>query len=617
MGKKTYKQTLVIAASVFILLVCSLALVINQSTVANIFTNVINFLETVELKTFDARQRINASSRETSDDVVILAIDERTYSALTERFGEWPIPRDVYADIINYIERDSPKAICLDLLFISSIKSSLESDKYLSKTIAKYENVFTSMNFDFETAETRLPIDLPSGLKVNIKNYSKIEPQKNININFPNCRKILPEILNSTKNIGLINATPSIDGIYREFSPFFVYKNEYYPNLSTKLLMQLEEQKTKKKIDELIINSNNQLEIGEYKIPLQKNATSILHWYDRNNSFAQVSFLDVYKSMKGEKTLNKIPKNYFKDKIIYVGTSAVALYDIKSSPITSVMPAVNLHTTFVNNALDNSFIVRLNPLADFLITFTLSVLLIFFLFRIKRPTICFLVTILLTVGYILFSGWIMKVYDIWIPIILPVISLLLTFTAVYVVKYLLKSRDLEYTYKLATTDGLTELYNHRYFQEQLIINIENSKRYGTSFSLLLIDIDFFKKFNDKYGHQAGDNVLKQVSQILKKTVRVSDIVCRYGGEEMTIILPNTAKQEAVLTAQKICNIVANTPFKLGQNNIQTVTISLGVSTYPENGVSSTDIIGYADKGLYKAKENGRNQVGLADDVSAN
>lgn len=114
---------------------------------------------------------------------------------------------------------------------------------------------------------------------------------------------------------------------------------------------------------------------------------------------------------------------------------------------------------------------------------------------------------------------------------MPVLSMAVVFTAVYIAKYILKSRDFEYQYALATTDGLTELYNHRYFQEQMIHNVETAKRYNSEFSLIIIDIDFFKKFNDNYGHQSGDAVLKQVAQILKKNVRATDIACRYGGEE--------------------------------------------------------------------------------------
>ena len=132
----------------------------------------------------------------------------------------------------------------------------------------------------------------------------------------------------------------------------------------------------------------------------------------------------------------------------------------------------------------------------------------------------------------------------------------------------------------------------------------------TNFSLILIDIDFFKKFNDKYGHQAGDAVLKHVAKTLKSSVRSEDLVCRYGGEEMAIILNNVNKEIAIKTAQKICDAIASRNYELTPEITVNITISLGVASYPDNGKTPEELIEYADKGLYKAKENGRNQVGL-------
>ncbi|MBQ4122764.1 GGDEF domain-containing protein, partial [bacterium] len=162
---------------------------------------------------------------------------------------------------------------------------------------------------------------------------------------------------------------------------------------------------------------------------------------------------------------------------------------------------------------------------------------------------------------------------------------------------------------LATTDGLTELYNHRFFQEQMKTMIAEAKKEDTNFSLVLLDIDFFKKFNDTYGHQAGDAVLKHVARTLKMCVRKDDYVCRYGGEEMTILLNNIPEEIALKTAEKICAAIAEKKYKLSPELEVNVTISLGVATYPENGKTAEELIEYADKCLYNAKENGRNQVG--------
>ena len=127
--------------------------------------------------------------------------------------------------------------------------------------------------------------------------------------------------------------------------------------------------------------------------------------------------------------------------------------------------------------------------------------------------------------------------------------------------------------------------------------------------MIIIDIDFFKKFNDTYGHQAGDAVLRQVAQTLKKNSRTTDFVCRYGGEEMSIILPNTTNEEAMNNANRLCKAIAERPFQLNSTETGNVTISLGVATFPDNAQTPQELIEYADKCLYYAKEHGRNQVG--------
>jgi len=218
-------------------------------------------------------------------------------------------------------------------------------------------------------------------------------------------------------------------------------------------------------------------------------------------------------------------------------------------------------------------------------------------------------TILFGIAYLFISYYLMELYNLWIPVVMPVISIMAAFALSFLAKYLLKARDFEYQYKLATIDGLTELYNHRYFQDTLRKQIDIARRYNQAFSLIIIDIDFFKKFNDTYGHQAGDAVLRQVAKILKNNSRATDYVCRYGGEEMTIILPNTSAEDALFNANRICKAVADTPFHLTPVDKVNVTISLGVSTFPDNAQTPQDLIEWADKGLYYAKEHGRNQVG--------
>lgn len=570
-----------------------------------------NFFSAIENKTFDARQSILAPYKKVSKDIAIVAVDDESYEYLLEKYGEWPISRNIYSDVITYLENQKASAIAFDLMFVKSLKSSVNADKKLAGTIAKYDNVFTAINFDDQSFDLRKPQNLPDRLKANIHNESKIN-LKNEFTSFKNCRLIVKEILDTTSNIGHINLVRDEDGIARTLQPFAVYKDNYYPHLALKVALKHLENKENLKFEDYKIDKNGQIKIGSRNLPLNPQASVILNWYglsgkNTDTTFEYVPMWKIEKSIyEGAKL---IPDNYFDGKIVYIGTSAMSLFDLKSVPTDRVFPGVEIHTTFINNVLDNNFIKRVSPLADVLICLALSLFVGMILLKNESTVMSCLVAILTVIVYIIAATLLMFYFNIWVGIIMQIAAIIFVFIACYLAKYIVKSRDLEYTYALATTDGLTELYNHRYFQEQMIQNIETGKRYNRPFSLIMIDIDFFKKFNDTYGHQSGDAVLRQVAQILKRNVRSTDIVCRYGGEEMAIILTNTDNEQALITAEKICNAVSEHPLKLVNGNDVKVTISLGVATYPKQGETAPEMIKYADDCLYIAKENGRNQVG--------
>ncbi len=163
--------------------------------------------------------------------------------------------------------------------------------------------------------------------------------------------------------------------------------------------------------------------------------------------------------------------------------------------------------------------------------------------------------------------------------------------------------------QLALKDGLTGLYNHRYFQEALDRELSRAKRYGHPLSLIMIDIDHFKRFNDTYGHQQGDTVLKRISQIISSSLRDSDIAARYGGEEFAVILPQTDLKGATACAERLRQRVETERIELNGKPVQ-VTISLGVSsTCPSrNCITKGQFIEITDRALYHSKKNGRNRV---------
>jgi diguanylate cyclase (GGDEF)-like protein len=160
--------------------------------------------------------------------------------------------------------------------------------------------------------------------------------------------------------------------------------------------------------------------------------------------------------------------------------------------------------------------------------------------------------------------------------------------------------------RLAITDGLTGLFNHRHFQERLSQEFNRLGRFSEPISLLIIDIDHFKEINDTYGHPAGDTVLKDVVNIVRKTIRNIDIPARYGGEEFAVILLGTDARGAMNMAERLRKAVMNTTFSAGKN-IFKVTVSIGISTYPHGIRRKEELIERADKALYHAKRTGRNR----------
>jgi len=157
-------------------------------------------------------------------------------------------------------------------------------------------------------------------------------------------------------------------------------------------------------------------------------------------------------------------------------------------------------------------------------------------------------------------------------------------------------------YKEAITDGLTQLYHHRYFKMRLDQEMERSKRHGYPLSLIMVDLDFFKNFNDTYGHLKGDLALKGLSRLLKHNFRTTDIISRYGGEEFTIILPNTSNIDATIMAKKIGQKVSDAILGPSQ-----VTVSIGVIGY-DGKMTRQELIKKTDSAMYNAKKNGRNRV---------
>jgi diguanylate cyclase (GGDEF)-like protein len=167
------------------------------------------------------------------------------------------------------------------------------------------------------------------------------------------------------------------------------------------------------------------------------------------------------------------------------------------------------------------------------------------------------------------------------------------------------------SYKNAITDRLTKMYNFGYFTEQLYKEFSKAKRYNYPVSLIIIDIDHFKNYNDSNGHQEGNVALVKTAGIIMKNARDSDTVARYGGEEFILMLPQTTGPEGQILAERIRHNIETTSYSGDEKQPSgKVTISCGIASFPEDGNTSSELIEKADMALYYSKNNGRNRVTL-------
>ena len=518
--------------------------------------------------------------------MVVVTIGESDINSL----GKWPLSDDILSKLITKIEQQQPRAIGLDIYRDLPVEPGTE----------KLEAVLGST---------------PHLIGVEKAVGEQVKPN---------------EILKKQEQVALADVVVDRDGKVRRGLLSIQRNNgQIQLGLATRLaLMYL----AAEDVELQAVGDTAKRSLGKATfIPFQKkdggyvNADTggfqiLLNFRGTEESFYQVSITDV---LNGD-----IPKDLMKDRLVFIGSTAQSLNDLFATPYSSdlnrspylagVFIHANLASQIISAALDGRQLIQVaqEPLEWLWIltwaTVGSGVSLVMLhrnsfskhdLSLAKSTTICIIIpgAILLGSGYVFFlSGW-------WLPVISPLFALVGSTIAVS--SYHRQNQKI-----LASIDGLTQIPNRRFFDQFLEQHWLEAKRKQQNLCLILCDVDHFKKYNDTYGHQAGDLCLQKVATVLSQSVRSQDLAARYGGEEFAIVLPDTDAQIAMNIAQTIKERLSQLqiPHSSSQAS-EYVSLSCGVATTSNNVfLSPQDLIAHADRALYQAKERGRNCAVLAE-----
>ncbi len=504
-----------------------------------------------------------------SNKIIIIELDEDCIF----KVGRWPWKRTWHAALTRAVKELGARALYFDILF--SEDASEEEDDVFSAAIEEAKNVYLPFAFPERTT------DIENAL-------------------FP-----IEKFSSYARGLGSFNSYPDADGSLRSLPMVFPSGDDVYFHVALKLAMDYDGLRFIEVRDDNLILFDTKNEI---KIPVIDGQKMLINWLDRwKYTFKHYSYLDVLSAYQDISEGRKpfINTDPFQDSICLVGATAIGLYDIAAIPIEPEYPAIGAIATAVNNILDRQFVARVSDWRYWSLIFILALIpsLLISGEKVTRET---LFTALIAVLFIVVDLCLFK-RQLWLDPSLPLLSLLSSHIAVSTYNFIRISAERKSFFNLAVTDGLTQLFNIRYFTiilktECMIAKSEVRKQ----FCVVMTDIDHFKHFNDTYGHRIGDLVLKSVSDVLKDSVRLSDVVARYGGEEMIILLRGADLRGGLNVAEELRNKVESKKVTDGRNTYK-VTISAGVANFKPNDNEET-IIQRADKGLYKAKNSGRNRV---------
>lgn len=503
-----------------------------------------------------------------SSNIVFIEIAEDTLQVIRER----PFPRQYHGIMAEILKKWGAKAVLFNYLFEG-------------KTTPFDDEVFAE------------------SLKINAGNvYFPVVAEK-IGKKHSLLRSIT-EFESHARGIGHINMQTDQDGILRRFQPFVQVSGNYYPHIGLKIAYDILGKPIRSPQD--------------LPFKTDESGAVFIDWAGSwTDTFQHYSYLDVLKSFELAQKWKKplIDPKSFKDKICIVGHTAAGETDIKTTPIDSAFPGAGVIGNIINAGFHGKFARPATVNQNQAVLIVLGLCATLFLIPFKN-FISFLYIVVLIVIWIGTAYFLFLKHGVWFNLFQPINLILILFVFSALFSKSVSDREKILLYKLSTIDGLTKMAVRRYFEVRAKHEFEKAKHLKQTLSMVLLDIDHFKKINDTYGHQAGDSVLQQVAGIIhsvirfQKGYRAGDIVGRYGGEEFILLLPGTDIKAAAFTvAERLRHAVQANPIPVDGKLIP-VTISLGVASIHKSDSKFETIIKRADDALYRSKEEGRNRTSL-------
>ena len=547
--------------------------------------------ERLELLTSDLRFMLRPAKPHSSE-IVFIDMSEDSINAI----GRWPWPRRWHAALIAALSEYRPKAIALDVIF--SEPQDQTDDLALEEAIKNSQVVYLPVSYETRSATFK-------GIYKGDGIASVLEP--------------IPPLRRWIKGTGHINAMPDIDGVIRRVPPFITYEGMTTYQFGLKIgadAAGLKNDGVK------FYPQKNYMQLtypdGRIrKVPLDKNNQLIINWQGKwGRAFKHFSYIDVIKSYAAIKDGKKplIDLNLFKDKICIVGLTALGLIDIKPVPIENAYPAVGINAMVVDSVLKGDFVYEAPKIVNMFLILFVSLFVSLYLSRFKIVG-GILLSAISMVGYALFSFLIFNFFNVMVSVFYPIFAIFLSYSASSLYVQVLQSIERSHLFRQATRDGLTGLYNVRHFNLLLEAEFRNASLYKfRRLAVIMGDVDNFKHINDTYGHQAGDEILREVSKAIQSRCRQTDIAARYGGEEFIVMLTGAGEKEAAEVAEKVRTAVESKKFKFKNDSFHP-TISIGVVQYSTE-TSKEELVERADRALYKAKHEGKNRVCLSSTVTS-